>query len=179
MHYECDYRELVAKEREEVERAFEEMEIRQQTPEEKVLLEEEFAQILEIAEMKESQYRKVRSRKKLIALYDGYHELAAQARIHGGKVILDVNEDKMKGVLSYTGKEIFQTGAENDRLSVVLASLLTNFPNVWIKVENGEFNLTIQAQLYKKIQIRNLSKMIEQKNMELRKWTRQNRPHLR
>lgn len=179
MHYECDYRELVAKEQEELNKAFDEMEIRQQTPEEKALSEEEFAHILEIAEMKESQYRKIRSRKKLIALYDGYHELATQARIHGGKVILDVNEDKMKGVLSYSGKEIFQTGAENDRLSVVLASLLTNFPNVWIKVENGEFTLTIQAQLYKKIQIRNLSKMIEQKNMELRKWTRQNRPHLR
>lgn len=179
MRYECDYRELVAKEREELDKVFEEMEVRQQTPEEEALSREEFAQILEIAEMKESQYRKIRSRKKLIALYDGYHELVSQARIHGGKVILDVNEDKMKGVLSYTGKEVFQTGAENDRLTVVLGSLLIHFPNVWIKVDNGEFTLTIQAQLYKKIQIRNLSKKIEQKNMELRKWTRQNRPHVR
>lgn len=179
MHYECDYRELVAKEREELDRAFEEMEVRQQTLEEKALSREEFAQILEISEMKASQYRKVRSRKKLIALYDGYHELVSQARIHGGKVILDVNDDKMNAVLSYTGKEVFQTGAENDRLTVVLGSLLIHFPNVWIKVDNGEFTLTIQAQLYKKIQIRNLSKKIEQKNMELRKWTRQNRPHVR
>lgn len=174
MHYECDYREQVAKENEELGKLWTG---KTGNLKENAIAREELSKIVEIAEMKASQYRKIRSKRLRAVLYEGLCELEHQARIHGGRVVLDLSEDKMNATLTYTGKELFQTGALSDTVSKTIAKLLIHFPNIWINAENDEFTLTIHARLYKEVRIKNLSRQIEKKTIELRQWTRENYKH--
>lgn len=171
VHYERDYREQVAKENEELEKL---CEGKTRNLKENALAREELSRIIEISEMKASQYRKVHSKKLCAVLLEGFYELENQARIQGGKVVLDISEDKMNGTLTYTGTQLIQTGAFGDTFSKTFAKLLVYFPDIWLKAEDNEFTLTIQARLYKEVRIKNLSREIERKQMELRKWTHEN-----
>lgn len=86
---------------------------------------------------------------------------------------MDITEDGMDATLSYTGRELFQTDEQYDKTAETIRTLLTHFPDMWLKAENNEFTLSISAHLYDKVLIQDLSEEIQQKQEELREWTRQ------
>lgn len=175
MHYECDYREKVAMEMAEIMAGMENEDKHEKTPEETALNKEEFRRILEISQLEESQYKLIPSKERFKAIHSGYCVFEEVARIQGGKVVLDISDDGMRATLQYTGKEMFQTGAPDDKMSSMFCYLLSYFPNLWIKAEGEEFTVTINAELYKKIKVKNLSRRIDKKRTELQSWTRSNR----
>lgn len=169
MHYECDYRKQVEDELAKIL----EMPKPKVSPEETVIVKGEFSRILEIVHLKASQYRLVISKERWDLIVNGYAALKEVAMVQGGKVVLDITEDGMDATLSYTGRELFQTDEKYDKTAETIRTLLTHFPDMWLKAENNEFTLTISAHLYDKIQVQDLSEEIEQKQEELREWTRQ------
>lgn len=169
VHYECDYRKQVEDELAKIL----EMPKPKVSPEETVIVKGEFSRILEIVHLKESQYRLVISKERWNLIVNGYSALKDVAMVQGGKVVLDITEDGMDATLSYTGRELFQTDEQYDKTAETIRTLLTHFPDMWLKAENNEFTFTISAHLYDKILIQDLSEEIQQKQEELREWTKQ------
>ena len=65
MRYECDYREEVKRDWEQVTKKLESISDQEETPEMVAVKKEHFARILEISQLKESQYKKVKNDQKL------------------------------------------------------------------------------------------------------------------
>lgn len=173
MHYECDYRREVEQEWNELMKKVESISASDNTPEDSALKKEHFARILEISKLKESQYIKVPNEKKVIAMKFAYTQFEEAASILGGKVVLDIDEEKSTASISYTGKELYDSDVKKDYLSDSIKTLLEYFPNIWIKAEGDEFTLTISGALYDMKQVQDLSELIQKKTKELRQWTRE------
>lgn len=176
MRYECDYREEVKRDWEQIAKELESVSDKEETPEMAALKKEHFARILEISKLKESQYQKVKNDQKLRAMKCAYRDFEEAAIMHGGKVVLDINEDRETASLSYTGKELFNSNPYKDNLGEAIRNLLVYFPDIWISADKGEFTMTISGSLYNLKRVKDLSKEIEKKTQELRQWTREKYP---
>lgn len=174
MRYECDYREEVKRDWEQVTKKLESISDQEETPEMVAVKKEHFARILEISQLKESQYKKVKNDQKLRVMKLAYRDFEEAAIMHGGKVVLDINEDKSTASISYTGKELFNSDPNKNPLAEAIRNLLAYFPDIWISADEGGFTMTISGSLYDLKMVKNLSKQIEKKTQELHQWTREN-----
>lgn len=104
---------------------------------------------MEYCRTRDSQYEIRPSRLKQEQVFAVYEQLKELAFIQEGKVILNIDEKKMRSKILYWGKTIILLSGESEKIFKSLEYCET----VYIEAERGGIHLCIQNKLFDEIKI--------------------------
>lgn len=141
------------------------------TPEQKEILHEDMRKIIEIADISDSQFKKVlnaEQRSKILALYD---MLDLEALATGSRISLDMDDNRMVADLYYTGNLICKTGTGDDQMAQAMVFLSLESDMFQISA-NADKTFTIHAVIdyYDQIQVADRSEELKEKRKRLKEW---------
>lgn len=118
--------------------------------------------IIDMVSLRESQYKRVRDEEKWDLWTRVFYDMACRnARIQGGKVILDVNEETLTGSLTYTGHDLIFSTAWNEDIEL-FAGMIDLSEDIFISNKNGLIELQFMFHLYDNVKIADHSEQIDE-----------------
>lgn len=121
-----------------------------------------FQLIIDMVSLRESQYERVRDEEKWDLWTQVFYDMACRnARIHGGKVILDVDEESLTGSLTYTGHDLIFGTAWNEDIEL-FAGMIDLSEDIFISNKNGLIEIQFMFHVYDNVKIADYSDRINE-----------------
>lgn len=118
---------------------------------------EELEIFLEYCRLRDAQFDVCPSQLKKDWLFECYEQFKRMAFVHNGKVILDIDEKKMKAELIYWGKCVVLLPDKSTNLKNIFLDMLKEFEMIYFEVEAGGIQICAVKNLYNEILIKDES----------------------
>ena len=125
--------------------------------------------LMKKADLEFSQYKLMKSEKCYDYLLENlYHKAAEIAKMQGGDLTLEIDEEKHTGKLDYQGAFLMNT-SEDTLLTDFLVSAMTMADQYSFEVKDSLLHLEFFFELYNLVKMKDYSKEIEQLRLKIKK----------
>lgn len=118
---------------------------------------EELEIFLEYCRLRDAQFDVCPSQLKKDCLFECYEQFKRMAFVHNGKVILDIDEKKMKAKLIYWGKCVVLLPDKGTNVKNIFLDMLKDFEIVYFEGEAGGIQICAVKNLFDEILIKDES----------------------
>lgn len=140
------------------------------TPEQKEILHEDMRKIIEIADISDSQFKKVLNAERRSKILDLYDMLDLEALATGSRISLDMDDNRMVADLYYTGNLICKTGTGDDQMAQAMVFLSLESDMFQICANDKTFTIHAVIDYYDQIQVADRSEELKEKRERLKEW---------
>jgi len=118
--------------------------------------------LMDMVDLREAQYRRVRNEEAWQLWTQVFYDMACRtAKIQGGKVTLDINEESLTGQLTYLGHELMFSNAWNEDIEF-FAGMVDLSEDFFISQKDGMIEIQFLFHVYDTEKIADYSDRIEE-----------------